>query len=76
MPMKIHGVKLGVPTDERGKKLRGRAPVPLFTVEWQDWPEPINFTEEPYGNFQGYRKLADDYIAAWETEGKSWPPSA
>jgi hypothetical protein len=63
VPIKIHGVRLGAPTDERSKKLRGSTPEPLFTVEWEDWPKPIDYTEEPYGNwnFRGERKLADDF---------------
>ena len=42
-PYKIHGVEMGVPTDERGPKLRGCEPEPLFLVEWKDWPSPTTY---------------------------------
>jgi len=42
---------MGVPTDERGRKLRGREPEPLFLVEWKDWPSPTTWTKKPYESF-------------------------
>jgi len=64
-----------VPTDERGSKLRGRAPEPLFLVEWKDWPSPTSWTKEPYENFGDFTALADAFKAEWVAAGKPWPPT-
>ena len=62
-PYKIHGVEMGVPTDERGRKLRGREPEPLFLVEWKDWPSPTTWTKKPYESFGDFKHLADGFKA-------------
>jgi len=54
---------MGVPTDERGRKLRGREPEPLFLVEWKDWPSPTTWTKKPYESFGDFKLLADGFKA-------------
>ena len=57
---------MGVPTDERGRKLRGREPEPLlFLVEWnnKDWPSPTTWTKKPYESFGDFKHVADGFQA-------------
>ena len=66
---------MGAPTDERGRKLRGRAPEPLFHVEWKDWPSPTTLSKVPFANFGNFKALVDAYNAEWDAAGKLWPPT-
>jgi hypothetical protein len=77
VPIKIHNVKLGVPTDEHGEEIRGRPAEPLFQVEWQGFSLPEDFTFEPRRNFgASYTHLVDAFARAWATAGSGnpWTP--
>jgi hypothetical protein len=47
----------------------------LYLVEWDDFPDEIDFTWEPYDNFGAQAKLADAFTAAWKAAGKPWLPA-
>jgi len=68
-------MEMGAPTDERGRKLRGRAPELLFHVEWKDWPNLTTCSKEPFAKFGDFKALADAYNAEWDATGKPGPPT-
>lgn len=76
-PTKIQIVHKVVHDAKMGKVMGSRGPaVPLFLVEWVDYPAPLDFTWEPCENFGPHGALVDAFIKEWKEGGKAWPPAA
>jgi hypothetical protein len=47
----------------------------LYLVEWDDFPNSIDFMREPRDNFGEHAALTDAFVIAWRAAGKPWPPA-
>jgi hypothetical protein len=47
----------------------------LYLVEWDDFPDSIDFMRKPRANFGEHAALTDAFVAAWRAAGKPWPPA-
>jgi hypothetical protein len=66
VPKAVHDMKLGRAVGKRGTHT-------LYLIEWDEFPNEIDFTWEPYDNLGAHTKLADVFTDAWKTAGKPWP---
>lgn len=53
--------------------LRVRSRRIQFLVEWQDFPDPENFTWEPRNHLPNDKDAITAFKEKWIQEGKKWP---
>jgi hypothetical protein len=67
VPKVAHNLKAGKAQGKTGTHT-------LYLVEWDDFPDSIDFTWEQRANFGEHAVLADAFVTAWRA-GKPWPPA-